>query len=207
MASAVAQLTEVRIRQLDRMLEAERRMRAIAEQQSDAARAALYAIAESFCSQELDAVLRERKGEVQGWSPEQTHAFIVQHLSPRINRMEAGDRLGELYEAAQQQVAELENRLAEANRIANQRELRIQQLEGELGTTREALRDANRRLASSADTPFLPALAHAQAAHLPAEYDPPLRRMRTQASCPELVELSLLPRNVPRAKTALPSDR
>jgi hypothetical protein len=151
--SAVAQLTEVRIRQLDRMLEAERRMRAIAEQQADAARAALYAIAESFCSQELDAVLRERKSEVQGWSPEQTHAFIVQHLSPRINRMEAGDRLGELYEAAQQQVAELENRLAEANRIANQRELRIQQLEGELGTTREALRDANRRLASSADTP------------------------------------------------------
>jgi hypothetical protein len=152
-ASAVAQLTEVRIRQLDRMLEAERRMRAIAEQQSDTARAALYAIASSFCSQELDAVLRECKGEVKGWSPEQTHAFIVQHLSPRINRMEAGDRLGELYETAQQQVAELENRLAEANRIANQRELRIQQLEGELGTTREALRDANRRLASSVETP------------------------------------------------------
>jgi hypothetical protein len=135
-ASAVAQLTEVRIRQL-----------------ADAARAALYAIAESFCSQELDAVLRERKGEVSGWSPEQMHAFIFQHLSPRINRMEAGDRLGELYEAAQQQVAELEKRLAEANRIANQRKVRIQQLEGELGTTREALRDANRRLASSAETP------------------------------------------------------
>jgi hypothetical protein len=47
-ASAVAQLTEVRIRQLDRMLEAERRIRAIAEQQADAARAALYEIAESF---------------------------------------------------------------------------------------------------------------------------------------------------------------
>jgi len=152
-ASAVDQLTEVRIRQLDRMLEAERRMRAIAEQRSDAARGALYAIAESFCAQELDALLRERKGEVSGWSPEQMQSFIFQHLSPRINRMEAGDRLGELYEAAQQQVAELENRLAEANRIANQRALRVQQLEGELGTAREALRDANRRLASSADTP------------------------------------------------------
>jgi hypothetical protein len=152
-ASPVAQLADVRIRQLDRMLDAERRMRAIAEQQADVARAALYAIAESFCSQALDDVLRERKDEVQGWSPEQTHAFIVQHLSPRINRMQAGDRLGELYEAAQQQISGLEARLDEANRIANQREVRIQQLEGELDTTRKALRDANRRLASHTATP------------------------------------------------------
>ena len=41
MASAVTQLNEVRIRQLDRMLDAERRMRAIAEQQADAARPVL----------------------------------------------------------------------------------------------------------------------------------------------------------------------
>ena len=55
--------------------------------------------------------------------------------------------------------------------------------------------------------PHLPALARAQAAHLFAEYDPPLCRLRPQAPRPELVELSLLPRNVPRSQTALSPDR
>ncbi|MBN1933462.1 MAG: hypothetical protein JW934_02290, partial [Anaerolineae bacterium] len=145
MAGEVDQVHEIRARQLERMLDAERHMRTLAEEQAGAARKALYGIAETFCSGELDALLRERKAEVQGWTPDQLGEFISGHLTRRIGRMEIGDRLDELYEAAQGRIDALQREVTDKTRTVEQQAGRIGQLEKELSAVKKDLAEARRR--------------------------------------------------------------
>jgi hypothetical protein len=135
------------------MLEAERHLRASAEQQAIAARAALDDIAAKFCASELDALQRERKPEVQGWTPNQLGEFISQHLSRRIGRIEVGDRLDDLYEAAQKRVDDLQRQLRDEKRTTEQQRARIRQLDKQLSTAKKDLAAARRQVAKSKSQP------------------------------------------------------
>jgi hypothetical protein len=146
-SAAVAQLNNVHLRQLDRMLDAERRLRGLAESRAAEARGALYDIAEEFCSAELDAILRERKAEVQKWTPGELGAFILQHLRSRIARTEAQPD----EKAAQRQML----------RVTDEKDAQIHQLSVQLRATGDALRDANRRVQANAQTPAIAAAAAA----------------------------------------------
>jgi hypothetical protein len=148
-AGELDQIHGVRIRQLEGMLDAERRLRESAETQAAAARATLYGVAEQFCSSELDALQRERRTEVQSWTPEQLGEFISQHLARRIGRVEAGDHLDELYEAAQMQVDTLQQELTDRTRTTEQQVSQIRQLERELSAVKEDLAEARRRAAEA----------------------------------------------------------
>ncbi len=161
MAGEIDQVQEVRLRQLERMLDAERHMRALVEEQAGAARRALYGIAETFCSGELDALLRERKVEVQGWTPDRLGEFISQHLTRRIGRIAIGDRLDELYEAAQGRIDALQREVTDKTRTVEQQAGRIGQLEKELSTAKKDLADARRR---ADQAKALPVTSQAQAA-------------------------------------------
>jgi hypothetical protein len=158
-AGELDQIHEVRIRQLERLLEAERHLRASAEEQAGVARKALYEVAEKFCSPELDALQRERKAEVQGWTPEQLGEFIFQHLARRIGRIEIGGCLDELYEAAQKRIDALQREVADKTRTTEQQAGHIQQLEKELSTVKKDLAEARRR---AAQTPPPPSANQAQ---------------------------------------------
>lgn len=149
MAGELDQIHEVRIRQLERMLEAERHLRASAEERANAARTALDDVARKFCAPELDALQRERKAEVQGWTPTQLGEFVFQHLTRRIGRIEIGDRLDELYEAAQQRIDAQQRELADKTRIIEQQAGRIGQLEKELSAVKQDLTEARRRAAQA----------------------------------------------------------
>ena len=145
-STAVVQLNKVHLRQLDRMLDAERRLRGIAESRAAEARKALYDIAERFCSAELDAILRERKAEVQKWTPGELGEFILQNLTPRIVRMDAGDRQGAHLdgEVAQRQIAELRDQVARLRadllRVTDEKDAQIHRLSIQLQATGDALR-------------------------------------------------------------------
>jgi hypothetical protein len=144
---------DVRVRQLECMLEAERHLRASAEKQACAARAALDDIAAKFCAAELDALQRERKTEVQDWAPEQIGEFISKHLTRRIGRIEVGDRLDDLYEAAKKAVDDLQRQLRDEKRTTEQQRGRIRQLEKQLSVAKKDLAQARRQAAKSKPQP------------------------------------------------------
>ena len=153
MASELDQMHDVRVRQLECMLEAERHLRASAEKQASAARTALDDIAARFCAAEMDALQRERKTEVQGWTPNQLGEFISQHLSRRIGRIEVSDRLDDMYEAAQKQVDDLQRQLRDEKRTTEQQRGRIRQLEEQLTVAKKDLAQARRQAAKSKSQP------------------------------------------------------
>ncbi len=170
MAGELDQMHDVRIRQLECMLEAERHLRASAEKQASAARTALDDIAARFCAVELDALQRERKTEVQGWTPNQLGEFISQHLARRIGRIEVGDRLDDLYEAAQKQVDDLQRQLRDEKRTTEQQRGRIRQLEQQLDAAKKDLAAARRQTAKPKSQP-----TPSQAQSAPAQTTIPIR--------------------------------
>ena len=149
MAGELDQIHEVRVRQLERLLEAERHLRASAEGQAGAARKALYEVAVRFCSPELDTLQREHKAEVQGWTPEQLGEFILQHLARHIGQTEIGDRLDELVLTTQKQSSDMQQELADKTRTTEQQAGQIRQLEQELSTVKKDLAEARRRAAQT----------------------------------------------------------
>ena len=153
MAGELDQIHEVRVRQLERMLEAERHLRASAEERAIAARTALDDVAKKFCASELDALQRERKAEVQGWTPNQLGEFLSQHLTRRIGRIEIGDRLDDLYEAAQKRIDALQRELGDEKRTTEQQHGRIRQLEKQLSTATKDLAATRRQAAESQPSP------------------------------------------------------
>ena len=145
MANTMKQLNDVRFRHLQQTLNAERVLRASAEAQEVEARKALYDIAAAYCSGALDAELREHKAAVGQWSNKQLVEFIHRHLGPRLNRAEAGDRLGRQFEAAQEQVESLQEKATRLAAGLAEQEAKSQRLERELTATRSLLQDAVRK--------------------------------------------------------------
>ncbi|MBN1581445.1 MAG: hypothetical protein JXA89_12150, partial [Anaerolineae bacterium] len=144
-ANAMNQLNDVRFRHIEQTLNAERVLRASAEAQATEARKALYDIAAAYCSEALDTELREHKAAVGRWSNKQLVEFIHRHLVPRLNRAEAGDRLGRQFEAAQEQVESLQEQVAKLKANLAEQEATSQRLDRELAATKSLLQDAVRK--------------------------------------------------------------
>lgn len=142
---------QVQIQHLKGLLEAEQRLRHVAETRATEARAALVELAEAFCGRDLDAINRENKGAIDGWPPEKLRDFITSHLAARLNRLQAGERVGELYEATQKRLSQLAQNLAAEYSARTKAEAQIEELEVALRTAQQALADANRRLANPQD--------------------------------------------------------
>lgn len=141
-------LNDIRVKQLERLLGAERKMRESAELNYNVARKALFDVAKSYCSVEVDELLRQGD-DVEKWPIRKLLEFINQHLGVRFSRLRVGDRLGDLYEKSQARINELQKELNERNNELGQQSQRIGQLELELSAARQDLAVARQRMSKS----------------------------------------------------------
>jgi len=139
------QLKEVQVRHLEQILDAERRIKAAAEERAADAIKALYDIAAAYCSEALDAELREHKMAVQNWTVGQWSGFIHRNLGPRVNIAIAGERLGQQFEAAQKQVEALQAQVDEIKQELEQQIARNRALENELAASKASLQSVVKR--------------------------------------------------------------
>jgi len=145
---------EASVRQMRTLLDAQARLREVAEQTAAQTRAELERLAEALCPQWVDEL---RKGHPLGLSqvkPIDLADVVIRHVQSRLARLGvaevAGQSVEELYERAAAELAQLrvensrlETDLDEARQDRDRAELRSALLQ-------QSLEDAQRRLASAA---------------------------------------------------------
>ena len=125
---------EAELRHRDSLLQAERKLREVAEKEAAACRKVLEEIAENFCGEELDARLKESRREIEAWRSGDFRDFLLPLLRRKVLRGEEAEEVASLEE----EVRRLREELEAERQKRLEAEASLRALEGEVAALKRA---------------------------------------------------------------------